>query len=95
MSSILEEAIKLVHKERRKEYALPHISFPHIAKLWSAYKGVEFSPEDVSLMMILFKISREYFNPKRDNRADIAGYAETLQMIHDNKPVDNSASQNL
>lgn len=31
--------------------------------------------------MIAVKISRECHRPKRDNRVDIAGYAEVLDMV--------------
>ena len=31
--------------------------------------------------MIAVKISRECHRPKRDNRVDIAGYAEALDMV--------------
>ena len=41
--------------------------------------------EDVAIAMILAKVSRESHAPKRDNAVDIAGYAETLQMVRDER----------
>lgn len=35
----------------------------------------------VALMMVALKISRESRIPKRDNRVDMAGYAETADMV--------------
>ena len=46
-----------------------------IAKMWSAYKGTEFTPHDVPMMMALLKIARAKNNPKKvDNYRDGCGY---------------------
>jgi hypothetical protein len=43
--------------------------------MWAAYKGCDFSRNDVVIMMILLKVAREAFQHKRDNFVDIIGYA--------------------
>lgn len=43
------------------------------------------SEEQVALAMILLKIARETCTHKRDNLVDVAGYTETLAMIHEAK----------
>ena len=80
---ILEEAAKLVHGSRQEDYGDPLQSLERVAMMWSAILGVTVAPEQVPLCMIALKISRECNRPKRDNRVDIAGYAELLQMVTD------------
>ena len=79
--SILAEAHRLVHSSRGQDYGHPYEDFSRTAKIWSAILGVDVTPEQVALCMIGVKISRECNKPKRDNRIDIAGYAETLDMV--------------
>lgn len=88
---ILDEAHNAVHVSRRQHYDHPSTSFARLAGIWTAMlkhllkEGVELTPEMANLMLIGFKVSREIAKPKKDNRVDIAGYAETLQMIHETK----------
>ncbi len=79
--SILFEAHNLVHGVRGEDYGHPYEDFSRTAKIWSAILGVDVTPEQVALCMIGVKISRECNKPKRDNRIDIAGYAEALDMV--------------
>ena len=79
--SILFEAHNLVHGVRGEDYGHPYEDFSRTAKIWSAILGVDVTPEQVALCMIGVKISRECNRPKRDNRVDMAGYAETLDMV--------------
>lgn len=79
--TILEEAERIVSGDRGPQYGHPAQNFTDTAKLWSAYLGYSFNPEDVAVMMILLKIAREKNRPKRDNRVDIAGYTKTLDMV--------------
>ena len=81
MDSILAEAHRLVHGVRGEDYGHPYEDFSRMAKIWSAILGVDVTPEQVALCMIGVKISRECNKPKRDNRVDIAGYAEALDMV--------------
>lgn len=79
--SILHEAHRLVHGDRGEDYGHPYDDFSRTARIWSAILGVDVTPQQVALCMIGLKISREVHRPKRDNRTDIAGYAETLDMV--------------
>lgn len=94
MPSILDTAKDLVHNDRRKDYDHPAAFFTRQAAMFSAaiaHKLKEpITPEEANIYMILFKLNREISKPKLDNRVDGAGYFETLNMIHEAKPVDNS-----
>ena len=72
---ILEEARDLIQGDRATSYGDAKESFTRIAKLWSAYRGVEITPKDVASMMILLKVSRSVTSAKRDNWVDVIGYA--------------------
>ena len=52
-SDILREAEKCVCGHREQDYGSPEDNFRTIAALWTAYKGVEFTSLDVSMMMAL------------------------------------------
>lgn len=76
--SVAQEAHRLTHGSKREEYGSVEESFVRIAKLWSTYKGVEISAQDVAWMMVLLKVSRAAEakgNPSRDTCVDTAGYA--------------------
>lgn len=96
--SILDEAKKLVHNDRRKDYDHPASFFARQASMFSAaiaHKLREpLTPEEANIYMILFKLNREITKPKEDNRIDGAGYFETLDMIHQSRAVDNSPYEN-
>lgn len=76
------EAHRLVHGTRGADYGHPAEDFRRTGRMWAALLGVEsITAQQVGLCMIALKLSRECHRPKRDNRVDIAGYAETLEMI--------------
>lgn len=83
---ILREAIKCVCTDRNAQYGEPEDNFSRIAEYWQKYlidRCVEFgadvciTPEDVAVMMMLFKIARYITadTPIVDTFVDIAGYA--------------------
>ena len=72
---ILEEAEQITSFDRKSEYGDCRVSLDRIAKLWGTYLGHEVAPNDVCMMMILLKTSRQRVKHKRDNLVDIAGYA--------------------
>lgn len=81
--SILTRAEEIINGQRAKDYGDARENHLRIATLWSAYKqGVEFSPEDVAVMMILLKIARFMENGyHEDTVVDIAGYAGVLEKM--------------
>ena len=73
--TILDAAATCVCKERNDQYGEPEDCFRDIANLWSAYKGVDFDPFDVAMMMSLLKVARAKVNPQHtDNYVDLCGY---------------------
>lgn len=79
--NVLEEASKLVHGDRGEDYGHPIDDFTRTAAMWSAILGTEVSAEQVGLCMCAVKISRQCNAPKVDNLVDLAGYAETVNMV--------------
>ncbi len=76
------EAHRIVNGARQNVYGHPFHDFSRTARLWSGVLGTELTPEQVALMMVLVKISRLCNTPDhRDSVVDIAGYAETLQLV--------------
>lgn len=74
---ILKAAEKCVNGDRDKLLSRsPEDNFNAIAKLWSAYLEIEVGPEDVALMMALFKIARLKGSGYRseDSWVDACGY---------------------
>lgn len=83
--NVLEEANKLVHGDRNADYGHPLDDFSKTAAMWSAILGVHVTPEKVGLCMCAVKISRQLNKPKPDNLIDLAGYAETVNMVIEEK----------
>jgi hypothetical protein len=81
---ILEEALRITRGDRNAQYGPPDQDFQRTASMWSALKGVEFTPHDVAMFMILLKCSRQTHQNKRDNWVDIAGYARCGSIIKTN-----------
>lgn len=87
--AVLKEAINTINGERQDVYGSPESSFALIARYWNTYlnsvgdferiprsedDSLNLTPEDVAMMMTLFKIAREANQHKRDNIVDAAGY---------------------
>lgn len=83
--NILEEALNLTEGARNDDYGHPYHDFTRTAGMWSALFDDRLleplEPQDVAMAMICVKLSREMNKAKRDNRVDMAGYANTLQMV--------------
>lgn len=93
---ILREAIKCVCTDRNEQYGEPEDNFDCIAGYWQKFlcdhcveygAGVCITPEDVAVMMMLFKIARYITadTPIVDTFVDIAGYAACAGEICDRK----------
>ena len=83
--NVLEEANKLVHGDRNADYGHPLDDFSRTASMWAAILGHPITAEQVGLCMCAVKISRQCNKPKTDNLVDLAGYAETVNMVIDEK----------
>lgn len=90
--TILQEAQRLVYGDRGADYGHPLDDFTRTAAIWSAILGAPVTAEQVGLCMIGVKISRQCNKPKRDNMADAAGYAGTVQMCVEERERRQSVS---
>ncbi|ASZ75489.1 phosphofructokinase [Mycobacterium phage Kimona] len=82
--SILEEAQRLIHGERNKNYGHPRENFKDIALLFSGYLEKEITDIDVANLMILMKVARvKGTGYHRDSMTDIAGYAGCVERIYE------------
>jgi hypothetical protein len=81
--NVLEEALRITNAEgdRRQDYGSPLDDAARVAHIVSAITGATMRPEQVPLMMIAVKLSRQINRPKRDNLVDIAGWARVAEEI--------------
>lgn len=88
-TDILTEAREAVSGDRMRHYGHPADNHACTAAMWSAYLSrtlgltVKLSAEDVCMLNILQKVSREANLPKRDNLVDIVGYARNVELIQE------------
>lgn len=87
--SVLAEADRLIHGDRRETYGHPIDDYTCTGTIWGALltragwqPGTPVPPELCCLMMDGVKASREAGHPKRDNRVDGPGYWGCADMIH-------------
>ena len=85
IEDILDEAKRIVSGPRRRDYDHPLPNHQRIAALWQSYLDIrkpgDLRPDDIAMMMILLKIAREVYTPKRDNMVDVCGYASCIDAI--------------
>ena len=80
-ASLLNEAKELITGDRQNQYGPPTQDFSRTAEILTAmgYRGPAgrlLVPHDIALMVMAVKMSRLVWSPdKRDNWADMAGYA--------------------
>ena len=79
---LLQEAIKIVTRDRNATHGEPEDNFKNIGKYWSTYMTatygalIEFTPHDIAVLMALVKIARISTSPGvADHWIDLAGYA--------------------
>ena len=86
-AAALREMASIIDR-RGKDYGHSRENFGRIAELWSTYKGVEFSREDVAVLFILAKVARLAQTPNhKDSLLDIGGYA-ALAIEAEQEPYD-------
>lgn len=97
---VLEAAIKCVCQDRQDQHGNPESTFTMIADMWEMYLAhkykVDFSlaPEDVCIMMSLFKAARFALGKHSDDNAvDGAGYFALANEIRNE--TENRRSQSL
>lgn len=72
---ILDEAHRLTHGERDKNYGTPYTNHKRIADIWSVILGQEITPAQVALCMVGVKIARLVETPDHlDSFVDGAAY---------------------
>jgi hypothetical protein len=81
--NVLEEANHVINGPRLDTYGDATQEFIAFAKVWSAYKGVEFTPLDYANMLILMKVMRTRHEYHRDSYVDICGYAALAEKYQD------------
>lgn len=87
----VEEAQRLVYGDRGRDYGHPLDDYERTSSMWNALLGDKLrfgeriTAEDAVRCMVAVKLSRDVHAPKRDNRVDMAGYAECLQRITDRR----------
>ena len=84
---ILAEASSIIHGARNESYGDHEREAERIAAYWNTHLGDKLNdaltPDDVDIMMILLKVSREGHKHKRDNLVDLCGYAALMQERYD------------
>lgn len=88
-STILDEAKACVLGSRSVDYGRCYPLYRKMADIFNALfahkirtdEGCIFTASDMAMTQIVLKLCREQYKAKRDNRVDIAGYAEVLDEI--------------
>ena len=71
--------------KRHEEYGAKKTNHDNIAKLWSAYLGIDVNAHDVAILMLLLKIARtKSGNPTEDTYIDMVGYSAIAGEVCEN-----------
>lgn len=87
--SILDDAADKVKGDRNHAYGHPYTNHNNTARLYNAYLFAKYGTlftldaEDVCMLNILQKVSREAHRGTRDGLVDIAGYAANIAIVRD------------
>lgn len=85
--SILQEAHRLTHGDRRTDYGHPLDDYTRTARMASALLAHKLkeplTADEMALIMVCVKLSRQVNRPKRDNMVDGAGYCWVAQECID------------
>jgi hypothetical protein len=90
--SVLDEAVRIVHGPRRKEYGHPLDNHTLTADYYNGYlrkryPGIQITAEDVCILNLLQKVSRMATTNTitRDGLVDICGYAANVELVQDER----------
>lgn len=84
--TIADKAKKIVYGDREQTYGDPGKNLRMIAGMWSAYLGIEITPEQVCDMMVQLKIARLKNSPDHeDSKVDIIGYTLLKERLEENE----------
>lgn len=79
----------IINGERENTYGNRARMFESIAMMWEAYKGIEFTVEDVSNMMALLKIARARNDTVyEDNYLDAVGYLSISHELTEKRRIE-------
>ena len=89
--NVLHLASDIINGDRKNTYGKANDSFKRIADYWTVYLQhkygsmtleieLEITPNDVAMLMVLFKLAREENKHHKDNIVDMCGY---LQLYND------------
>jgi len=81
MKSILLEAYKLIHGDRKKQYGTWKNNYTKAAKIASVLLGFEITAAQCIIVIFSIKIARGLLGGKRDTKVDAAGYLDGLDQI--------------
>ena len=79
---ILDEAKRLTHGDRNKNYGKPLTNHQRIAGLWSIFLETEITPAQAAMCLALVKVARLIETPNHlDSFVDLAAYASIAGEI--------------
>lgn len=91
---VLQEAGSLIDGDRQETYGDPALMWDKVAKAWSLVFGVDVTPEQAVLAMVMLKAVRQTTRHHRDNLVDLAAYAEILSRIRAKNDKTKTVSHN-
>jgi hypothetical protein len=80
-NGILQEAIQIRGGERKADYGDAVENFRRITEIANAITGLSLTSVQICKVMMAVKLARERHNPKRDNRVDLCGYTDILDLL--------------
>ncbi|HEU4589018.1 MAG TPA: DUF6378 domain-containing protein [Gemmatimonadales bacterium] len=79
--TILDEAKRLAYGDRHADYGHPLDDYTRVVGAFHALTGIRLTPEQGVTFMLCVKLARLAHAHKRDSVVDLAGYADCLQRI--------------
>ena len=86
--SILQEALDIVEKrdqEKEREYGPFEEGMERAANIAAAATGKDITAEDMYMILVALKLSRQSYNHKRDNLLDAVAYLGALNKYMEGK----------